>query len=188
MRLDIEHMPRGMAVRVLLAMAVGIFAPVTASADALFSPWAGVIRGNEPAQGRRAFGWNAGGMRGGIVGGEVDFGFSPNFFDQPVANSALTVMANLIIGIPVGGTSGGGLRPYVTGGAGLIRTQIDTPGFNLGGGLMGFFSDHFGVRGDLRYFRDLTKGTSPDDLGPVGFGYDLGALDFWRASIGIVIR
>ena len=191
-------MTRTIAIRILVATMFGIWAPSASSADALFSPWAGVIRGNEPAEGRRAFGWTAGGMRAGIIGGEVDFGFSPNFFGEPVDNSALTVMGNLMIGIPVGGTTGVGLRPYVTGGAGLIRTQIDTPtgrdnasntmGFNLGGGVMGFFSDHFGVRGDLRYFRNLTKGNNPDDLGPVDFGFDLGSLDFWRASIGIVIR
>ena len=191
-------MTRAIAIRILLATVFGVWAPAASSADALFSPWAGGIRGNEPAKGRRAFGWTAGGMRAGIIGGEVDFGFSPNFFDEPVDNSALTVMGNLMIGIPVGGTTGVGLRPYVTGGAGLIRTQIDTPtgrdnasnnvGLNLGGGVMGFFSDHFGVRGDLRYFRNLTKATNPDDLGPVDFGFDLGSLDFWRASIGIVIR
>jgi hypothetical protein len=194
----VELMKRPLVTRVLLAMVFGIWAPVVSSGDALFSPWGAVIRGNEPAEGRHAFGWTAGGMRGGIIGGEVDLGFSPNFFDEPVDNSALTVMGNLIVGIPVGGTAGGGLRPYVTGGAGLIRTQIDTPsgrdtasnrvGFNLGAGLMGFFNDHFGVRGDLRYFRNLTKGTNPDELGPVDFGFDLGALDFWRTSIGIVIR
>jgi opacity protein-like surface antigen len=185
-------------VRVLLATMFAIWAPAASSADALFSPWAAVIRGNEPAQGGHAFGWTASGMGGGIIGGEVDFGFSPDFFDKAVDNSALTVMGNLLIGIPIGGTTGVGLRPYVTGGAGLIRTQIDTPtgrdnasnmvGFNLGGGVMGFFSDHFGVRGDLRYFQNLTKGTNPNDLGPAKFGFDLGSLDFWRASIGIVIR
>jgi len=191
-------MTRAIAIRFVLAMVFGIWAPAASSADALFSPWAGRIRGNEPAEGGRAFGWSAGGMRAGIFGGEVDFGFSPNFFDKPVDNSALTVMGNLIIGIPVGGTTGGGLRPYLTGGAGLIRTQIDTPtgrdnasntmGLNLGGGVMGFFSDHFGMRGDLRFFRSLTKGTHPGDLGPVDFGFDLGSLDFWRTSIGIVVR
>ena len=191
-------MQRAFAIRVLLALVGGIWAPGASSADALFSPWAAVIRGNEPADGRHAFGWTAAGMHAGAIGGEVDFGFSPNFFGESVDNSALTVMGNLIVGIPVGGTTGGGLRPYVTGGAGLIRTQIDTPtgrdnasntaGFNLGGGVMGFFGDHFGVRGDLRYFSDLTKGTDPDDLGPIDFGLDRGPLDFWRASIGIVIR
>jgi hypothetical protein len=193
-----RRMQRVIAIRVLLVFVFGIWAPVASSADAFFSPWAAAIRGNEPAEGGHAFGWTAAGMRGGIVGGEVDFGFSPNFFGEPVDNSALTVMGNLIIGIPVGGTAGVGLRPYVTGGAGLIRTQIDTPtgrdnasnmvGFNVGGGLIGFFSDHFGARGDLRYFKNLTKGTNPNDLGPVDFGFDLGSLDFWRASIGIVIR
>ena len=95
-------MQRAFTIRVLLALVFGIWGPGASSADALFSPWAGVIRGNEPAEGRHTFGWTAGGMRGG--------------------------------------------------------------------------------------FRNLTKGTNPDDLGPVDFGFDLGSLDFWRASIGIVIR
>jgi hypothetical protein len=191
-------MRRSSTVLVLVAATIAVWLPAPAFADALFSPWASVILGNEPAEGRRAFGWTAGGMRGGVIGGEIDLGFAPNFFDQPLDNSALTVMGNLIIGIPVGGMRGGGLRPYVTGGGGLIRTQIDTPslrddannalGLNVGGGLMGFFSDHFGVRGDVRYFRNLTKGNDPDDLGPIDFGFDLGTFDFWRGSIGIVIR
>lgn len=181
----------------LVLTVLAVLTPSPASADGLFSPWAGVNLGNAPVEGRRAFGVTAGAMGGGFLGGEFDFGFSPNFFDEPVDNSALTLMANLLIGIPIGGTTGGGVRPYGTGGLGLIRTQIDTPandhahnelGVNVGGGIMGFFSDHFGVRGDLRYFRNLTEGTKPDDLGPIDLGFDLGGLDFWRASIGIVIR
>lgn len=189
-------MRRTIKILFLMAALIAVWAPGPAFADAIFSPWAGVILGNEPAEGRRALGWTAGGMRGGVFGGEFDFGFSPDFFDEAVDNSALTLMGNLIVGIPLGGVRGAGLRPYVTAGGGLIRTQIDTPtgrdnannevGLNVGGGLMGFFSDHFGVRGDLRYFRNLTKGNGTDDRGLIGF--DVGTLDFWRGSIGIVIR
>jgi opacity protein-like surface antigen len=155
---------------------------------------------NDPGDGRNSFGVSAGGMGGGVFGAEFDFGYSPNFFDEDSVfgkNNVLTAMGNLIIGIPFGGQRGAGLRPYVTGGVGLIRTDFDGLfegegsssndfGFNLGGGVMGFFSDHVGLRGDLRYFRTLESGLDEDDnLLP---DFDLGNFDFWRASIGIVIR
>jgi hypothetical protein len=53
-----------------------------------------------------------------------------------------------------------------------------------GGGVMGYFSDHVGLRGDMRYLRatsDLSTGVSSLDLGG-------NRLHFWRASIGVVIR
>ena len=101
-------------------------------------------------------------------------------------------MANLLVGIPIGGTHGAGFRPYVTGGLGLIRQQIDGGtlfnvssagndwGWNLGLGAMGFFNDHVGVRGDVRYLRTFS-GNFID-------GFDQGNLHFWRTSIGLVIR
>ena len=95
-------------------------------------------------------------------------------------------------GRAVGGTYGAGVRPYVTGGVGLIRTQIDggniftvsssknQAGWNAGAGLMGFFNDHVGLRGDIRYFRVFH--------GDVVNGLDLGSLNFWRLSAGVVFR
>jgi opacity protein-like surface antigen len=136
-------------------------------------------------------------MGAGIIGGEFDFGYSPSFFGTENDfgnNNVLTGMGNVIVGIPIGGTSGGGVRPYLTGGVGLIRTQIDGLfdevdgvsnndfGFNLGAGVMGYFNDHVGLRGDIRYFRNLHE----DDDSDIDF--DLGGFDFWRASIGLVIR
>ena len=56
-------------------------------------------------------------------------------------------------------------------------------GFNVGAGIMGFFGDHVGMRGEIRYFRDINT----EDEGP-GVTVDLGAFDFWRASIGVVFR
>jgi len=67
-------------------------------------------------------------MGAGIAGGELDFGYSPSFFGTQNDfghNTVIDLMANVIVGVPIGGTHGVGVRPFVTGGLGLIRTQID---------------------------------------------------------------
>jgi len=56
--------------------------------------------------------------------------------------------------------------------------------FNYGGGVMGFFTDHFGVRGDLRYYRAF--GIKIEDLENAGLQLD--KFNFWRASFGIVAK
>ena len=82
-------------------------------------------------------------------------------------------MGNVIVGAPIGGTHGVGIRPHGTFGVGLLRTQIDGGtladvsssnnqwGWNAGAGVMGFFNEHVGLRGDVRYlrgFEDLSTG------------------------------
>jgi opacity protein-like surface antigen len=167
-------------------------APTSAHADGLFTPWLGVNFANDPADGRTSFGITATGMGAGVIGGEFDFGYSPNFFgDENVfgSNNVLTVVGNLVLGIPLGGSRGFGFRPYGTVGVGLIRAKgedIFEPdassnefGINAGGGAFLFFGDHVGMRGDLRYFR-----AGFDDLN----FFDTDKVDFWRASIGITFR
>ena len=39
-------------------------------------------------------------------------------------NYAITVMGNFILGVPIGGTHGAGVRPFLSGGFGLMRTHI----------------------------------------------------------------
>jgi hypothetical protein len=193
-------MRRGIQVLILAAALGVVWSPVPASADGFVSPWVGSNFANEPADGRTAFGLSAGWMGGGVIGAEVDLGYSPNYFgsddDLFGSNSLLNVMGNLIVGIPIGGQRGAGIRPYVTGGIGLIRTEIDGPfdddglknndlGFNIGGGVMGYFNDHVGLRGDLRYMRTLNSDVFDADLDPE---FDAGDLDFWRLSFGVVFR
>jgi opacity protein-like surface antigen len=190
---------------VFVAAAALTGAPAAASAEGYFSPWLGVHFASEPVDfatdrdnGRGTFGISAGSMGAGVFGGEFDFGYSPRFFgDEAIfgSNNVMTAMGNLIIGIPIGGQTGGGVRPYATGGVGLIRSDIDGPfddgaanndfAFSLGGGVMGFLTDHFGLRGDLRYFRTLNSDLADSDLNPE---FGLGDFDFWRASFGIVVR
>jgi opacity protein-like surface antigen len=182
-----------------------VLAPAQARADGFFSPWIGSAFGagrgistDNIDAGATTFGITAGGMGAGIIGGEIDFGYSPSFFgDKQVfgANSIINLMGNVVVGVPVGGQTGAGIRPYVTAGLGLLRTQIDggnlgnssqsdnAVGWNAGAGVMGYFADHIGVRGDLRYIR----GFNESDFG-IFDATNLGALRFWRASIGVVIR
>jgi hypothetical protein len=192
-------MRRGMKALVIAASIALIGLPVPASADGFVSPWVGTNFSNEPADGRGAFGVTAGGMGAGVIGGEVDFGYAPNFFGDHIgfnSSSLMNLMGNLIIGIPVGGQTGPGIRPYFTGGLGMIRSEIDGPldddgvsnsdfAFNLGGGVMGYFNDHVGLRGDLRYMRTINSDLSDSDLDPE---FGLGDFDFWRLSFGVVFR
>jgi len=193
-------MRRGLKALILMAAVACVAAPSQARAEGYVSPWAGVAFGSSVSNGRGMFGVDAGGMSAGIIGGEVDFGYSPSFFGSENDfghNTVIDFMGNVMIGVPIGGTHGVGVRPYVTGGLGLLRTQIDGGtiahvassdnmfGWNIGGGVMGYFADHFGLRGDLRYlrgFKDLNTGVTTIDLN----GNE--RLHFWRASIGVVFR
>jgi len=172
-----------------------VWLPQEASAQAYVNPWAGVQFGSNVQNGRGGFGVAGGGMSNGIVGGEADFGYSPSFFGTQNDfghNTVINLMGNLMVGVPIRGTNGGSVRPYVTGGLGLIRTQIDGGtlfkvassdnelGWDAGAGVMGFFNDHVGVRGDVRYLRRMT--------GNVVNNINLGTLNFWRVSGGVVVH
>jgi hypothetical protein len=174
-----------------------VCAPTPARADGWFSPFIGTNFGNNSGDGRANFGFNAGGMGAGIIGAELDFGYAPSFFGNAGtfgSNYVMDVMGNLIVGVPVGGTHGKGVRPYATIGAGLMRSQItggvgnsivevanNEVGLNAGAGVMGFLSQHVGLRGDVRYFRTLSGNSTIDNI-------DFGAFHFWRASFGVVLR
>lgn len=186
----------------ILTAAASVGAPSQARAEGYVSPWAGVnfaSGADSIDSGRGAFGVNAGAMGKGIIGGEVGFGYSPSFFGTQNDfgnNTVIDLMGNLIIGIPVGGTSGAGFRPFVTGGIGLLRTQIDGGtlasvsshnnmfGWNVGAGAMGYFNDHVGLRGDVRY----TRGWKDLNTGDTTFDVNNSQLHFWRTSVGVVIR
>lgn len=207
---------KSFAAAALLAL-VSLATPATASADWLFTPWVGYNFGGaatfndalgdfeDEFEKRGSFGASLSWMGAGIVGFEVDFGYAPNFF-QPTEgdddfeygdSNLTTLMANAIIGVPIGGQSGAGIRPYIAGGIGLMKSHVDEPqdfiggldrsdlGFNLGGGVSGFFTDKVGIRGDIRYFRQLRE-SEPDETDVLDV--TIGSLRFWRGSVGVVFR
>ena len=190
--------------------------PSRASADWFVTPFVGGNFGGSANFGgensledeferRVDLGASLGWMGAGIAGFEVDFGWSPNFFQNttdggPFAvgdSNVTTLMANVILGVPVGGQTGGGVRPYVVGGAGLLRSNISGAtffdatdftsndfGIDLGGGLHGYFNDNVGLRGDVRYFRLLQDNEAA--AGDLDIG--LADFNFWRATIGVTFR
>jgi hypothetical protein len=134
----------------------------------------------------------------GIVGVEGDVTFIPDYFDREKADlvtgsSVRTVTGGLVLTTPLRLTRES-LRPYLVGGVGLLRAQSEDLidvfsfesyllGLHVGGGAIGFLSDAFGVRFDLRYYRNLTS----EDTAGVVVG-DTTRLTFWRASLGLVFR
>ena len=186
----------------MLAALALVLAPASARADWLFTPNVGAGFGGD-ASGREHLSWGAsiGWMGAGVFGWEADFAFTPEFFEGDDSDTDLfdssnvtSFMVNALIGVPVGGTTGGGFRPYFSGGLGLLQSNVTGAeslfevnnsefGFNLGGGAMGFMTDHVGFRGDLRYYRALSD---PDEDNE--FDIAVGDFDFWRATGGITFR
>ena len=139
-------------------------------------------------------GWNPS-----VVGFEIDLGYSPNFFQDTAGdanfefgdNNVTTLMGNVLLSAPMGS----GVRPYASGGLGLIRASVQSAtglfndlstndlGINIGGGLNANFNDNVGIRGDLRYFRSLQDNQADND-----FDLSLGSFDFWRGSVGLTFR
>jgi hypothetical protein len=140
-------------------------------------------------------------------GAEVYYVHTPGFFDPkqqfniplPVVLESRTyaVMGNIVLATPRNWNRYG-LRPSLSGGIGLmhaseedqlqvIRYRVNLLGMNVGGGAVGFVSDHVGVRFDLRYFRNI-KGVPQDDLEfPVTVGQPV-RLRYWTIGFGVVIK
>jgi opacity protein-like surface antigen len=201
---------RKLFVTASLALIAFTASPASASADWLFTPFIGSTFGGSAniAGGgdsfkndfERKLNWGASlaWLGSGGVGLELDFGYSPNFFRTDPSSHGInfvgdgnvtTAMANLIVG-----ASHGGVRPYVSGGAGLLKSKVDDVGqffgsidstdfgFNAGAGLAGFFSENVGLRGDIRFFRSVR------DTSNSGIDLELGQFKFWRGTVGITFK
>jgi opacity protein-like surface antigen len=180
---------------VLAALAVVVSIPLPARGETLLIPWLGVNSGGPYSSGATELGASVGATVAGVIGVDVDFGYSPDFFKNNLNSYVLTTMGNVTVAIPFDRTRTAGIRPYVTGGVGLIRARLDVPlygysianndvGVNVGGGVMGFFGNHIGVRADLRYLRSLQDDSTSTPFSPL----DLGRLRYWRTSFGLVVR
>jgi outer membrane protein with beta-barrel domain len=192
-----------------LVILMSVVAPSRASADWLFTPFLGSTFGGSANIGGEGedfkdeferklnYGASLAVMGGGALGFEIDFGYSPNFFGVSSDSSRIdlvgdgnvtTLMGNLILAAPLGS-----VRPYASGGIGLMRAKVDDPGgffdkvstsdlgLDAGVGLM-FMSGSIGLRGDLRYFRSL------QDNDPNGVDFALGDFRFWRGTVGVTFK
>jgi len=183
---------RNVLIASVFALATAL--PVPAGADVLFTPYAGVNFGGSTVDKRANLGASLAWLGSSGLGVEVELGFIPDFFapkeldlDVLGANNVTTLMGNVVFGL-----SGGGVQPYVSAGGGLIRSQVgsfgdlfdavdNAFGVNAGAGVR-VGSGRFSIRGDVRYFRNVT------DVGEVVLEDALGDFAFWRATAGISIR
>ena len=180
--------------RLLVALAVvSLAGTASASAEVLLTGFGGVAFSGATERSRGTWGGSIG-FLGNVVGFEAEFATTPDFFGSSsesgafTDNDVVTLMGNFIVATP------GHVRLYGTVGGGLMKTRLADPGrffsidsndfgINVGGGVMAFFGEHFGLRGDVRYFRDL------QDADPDGeFDLDFGNVDYWRAVGGITFR
>jgi opacity protein-like surface antigen len=145
---------------------------------------------------KASYGVVGGFMTDGVFGMEEDFAYGPSFFGKggPINSSRVaTLMTNLLIGIPVGGQHGPGIRPFASIGVGLINRNVDSTvpsasfssndfGYDVGAGVMGYFADHIGLRAGVQYFRNFQR------TGSNIIGLDAGEFNFFRGSFGVLFR
>ncbi len=143
----------------------------------------------------RQFGGAVTVLGGGMFGAESVFVYTPGMFSADggvvEGSRSLAWMGNVVLTAPRRWTEYG-LRPFVSGGLGLLRTTVDEAvlpvtsnllGFNVGGGAIGFLSRRIGLRFDLRYYSNVhrTQDTSQPAV-------DRLHLRYFTASVGIVFR
>ncbi|HKT80755.1 MAG TPA: outer membrane beta-barrel protein [Vicinamibacterales bacterium] len=181
-----------------------LFAPTAARADGFIVPFVGINFGGDAGQSlgsaldakRLDWGASLGWMGAGVFGAELDLGYSPDFYgkNDTGGSSVLSLAGNLLVGVPFGGQNGFGIRPYGLVGIGMLKSDLDSfneiVGFDdseiswdFGGGVMMFFNQHVGLRGDIRYFRTF----GAVDFGPIETE-DSNAVDYTRGSAGLVFR
>jgi hypothetical protein len=203
------------AIRALALIGVLVSSvPTTASAEWQLTPFLGLtfkgettLLDQEQAAGKTH--WNFGGavalMGAGPVGVEGLFVYTPGFFQQDapptvgdvpppnvVDSRALAIMGNLVLTTPRSWNEYG-LRPFVSGGLGLLRASANDSldllpveasllGYNVGGGAVGFLTDRVGLRFDLRYFSNLKPVDDP------GIAIGRVQLSYWTTSVGVVLK
>jgi hypothetical protein len=190
-----------MKAHILIATFLFVSASHGASAQVFVSPFVDTTLSSPSATGgssKPGFGIALGNV-GRIVGGETEIGYQPEVIDNSANGLAksrvITFAGNILIGPTIGrvkayGAVGAGdlhlnvtrLSTLVIPNAESISTNYFT--VNAGGGVMGFFTPHMGVRADLRYFR--AYGFNIADLQTAGLALD--RFDFWRASVGFVAK
>jgi Outer membrane protein beta-barrel domain len=104
---------------------------------------------------------------------------------------AFAAMGNLVVAAPRRYTEYF-LRPFVSAGFGLLRASVTDKaglgeshtraGFDVGGGAIGFLTEHTGVRFDLRYYSNVHRSA------PLGAAVGPVHLRYMVASIGLVFR
>jgi len=194
----IGYMVRKMISTAALAAVLVGGAARTASAESFISPFLGYNFGGDAGCPEimncenKSLNWGvAFGSIGSVFGTEAEISYAPNFFGEipGTSSNVLTFMGNFMLAPKFGV-----LQPYGVIGLGLIKTHSEVTlgglleadnnhfGWDIGGGAIGYFGRHVGLRGDIRYFHAF------QDLEILGLPIADTKLDFGRASVGVLFR
>lgn len=191
---------------VLLAALFLCSAIAEARADFLITPFIGSAFGGRTtlldldigaaAAKHWTFGGGAAWLSDHVLGVEADFAMVPGFFQNSegtglvIGSRVTTLTGNVLAALPLS-VSRESLRPYVSGGLGLIHATADDLiglnesgdwlGLQVGAGAIGLISERTGVRFDLRHSRALSRDTTLR-------GDRTSKLSFWRATVGFTLR
>jgi hypothetical protein len=135
---------------------------------------------------------------GEMFGVEVDVGDVPGFFESDesplvLGSRVTTLTGNVVIAAPHRMTEYS-LRPYIVGGAGLMRIRTSSslsifdvstilPSFDVGAGVVGFLTNRAGICWEIRRFQNIG---GKANNGGLSFGPE--DLSFWRATMALAIR
>jgi hypothetical protein len=135
-----------------------------------------------------------------VPGAFKSFDVDPLFLN-PTQNSetitqsrAFAMMGNVVLTTPRAWNQYG-LRPYASGGFGLLHVfhndlklplRANLPAYNVGGGAVGFIADRVGLRFDLRYYRTTPPGIEPTELALTAD--DHVRVRFWTGTVGVVFK
>jgi len=137
-------------------------------------------------------------LLGEVFGAEVDVADAPGFFQSGdrhlvFSSRVTTLTGNVVVAAPRRWTEYS-LRPYVVGGAGLMRVRTSTalnpfdisivmPSIDFGAGVVGFLTNQVGLCWDVRRFQSVGNNTVDSGLA-IGEEH----LSFWRAIMAVAIR
>lgn len=192
--------------RFAVILSLMLFAlPAAARADFFVVPFAGVKFGGstsivdlELAASKKTLtlGGSAISLTDRIIGFEFEFGSITGYFENgdlgliKPGSYVIDLSGNVRLSLPPGAT-GGGLRPYLVAGGGLIHAEAEdffevfqirrtVPAITLGAGATGLISNNVGVRFDARHLRSLSKDAS--------FGLVGRRIAYSRFTIGLLLR
>lgn len=178
----------------LSVMLVTLAAVPAVHAETMLSGHAGWVFSGDLPDSRTTYGGALTFMGDGPVGFEIEGAYTPDFFgdsDQLLgSNNVSTLMGNILLGTRLGSNG----RIYGSVGGGLLKSSASSVddffdvsrndfGVTAGAGAMGFFAKNIGIRGDIRYFRNIGDPESDNE-----FDLDFGNFSYWRGTGGLVLR
>jgi hypothetical protein len=133
----------------------------------------------------------------GPLGIEGLFSYVPGIFDRDelqffTGSRSIALMGNVVVTIPRA-WSEHGLRPFASGGFGLMHVAQDYPqdvfvvrrnelGYNVGGGAVGPITERTGIRFEVRRFSYVRSRAIE------GTSLDRENISYWTATVGVVFR